>query len=344
MIACALALLATLLAQDTRPIKAASTGITWAESYEKAFEEANERGVPVLIAVIQDGEEANEDIWSNMMHDPKFVAATKRTVNLIANRGADKDHGEVEVKRAGRTAKVCGKFGGIPCIAHRRAEIGVFRDFARDGMLKTPMLIWSLPDQTIVAQLIDRHPLGDFLLAFEAAAKKSPNGLDEDEVDAVRAGLESAKTLRAAGETAKVVAFALPFAKRESQSRLIQQVQKLLTELEEAGKQEMAEVDALIAAKDYPKALDRYAAIAESYKGSMVERIARERLKDLNANPEVKAALKRLKAEDSARKLLERADALAAKGEAEKAKKLYDQLLKSFATTKAAEEYQARGK
>lgn len=344
MISCAFVLIAAVLAQDTRPTKAASTGILWAESYEKAFEEANERGVPVMIAVIQDGEEANEDIWANMMHDPKFVAASKHTVNLLANRGADKDHGEVEVKRAGRTARVCGKFGVIPCVAHRRAEIGVFRDFARDGLLKTPMLIWSLPDQTIVAQLIDRHPLGDFLLAFEAADKKSPNGLDEDEVEAVRAGLESAKTLRAAGETAKVLAFALPFAKRESQSRLIQQVQKLLAEVEETGKQEMAAIDALIAAKDYPQALERYAAIAVSFKGSMVERIARERLKELNANAEVKAALKALKAEETARKLLERADAHTAKGETEKAQKLYDQLLKSFATTKVADEYRARTK
>lgn len=342
MLTGAFVLIAALSMQDTRPTKAAASGITWAESYEKAFEEANERGVAVMIAVIQDGEEANEDIWANLMHDPKFVAATKHTVNLIANRGADKDHGEVEVKRDGRTARVCGKFGGIPCIAHRRAEIGVFRDFARDGLLKTPMLLWAQPDQTIVAQLIDRHPLGDFLLAFETADKKTPNGLTEDEVAAVRAGLESAKTLRAAGETAKILAFALPFAKRDSQSRLVQQVQKLLAEVEADGKNEMAAVDALVAAKEYPKALERYVAIAESYKGSMVERIARERLKELNANPEVKAALKKLKAEESAQKLLERADAHAAKGETDKAQKLYDQLLKSFATTKAAAEYQAR--
>lgn len=344
MLTCAFVLIGALLTQDTRPQPAASKGITWAESYEKAFEEANARGVAVMIAVIQDGEEANEDIWANMMHDAKFVAATRHTVNLIANRGADKDHGEVEVKRDGRTLRVCGKFGGIPCVAHRRAEIGVFRDFAADGMLKTPMLLWAKPDQTIIARLIDRHPLGDFLTAFEVADKQTPDGLTEDEVDAVRAGLESAKTQLAAGETTKVLAFALPFGKRQSESRLIQQVQKLLADVENGGKQEMAGVDALLAAKDYPAALARYAAIAETYKGSMIEKIARERLKELNANAEVKAALKQIKAEDAARKLLERADGLAKNGETEKAQKLYDQLVKQFAKTKAGEEYQARGK
>ncbi len=42
---------------------AVGEGIHFCESYDKAFEEANARGVPIMISIIQEEDDANDDIW-----------------------------------------------------------------------------------------------------------------------------------------------------------------------------------------------------------------------------------------------------------------------------------------
>ncbi len=334
----ALALLAGLAPAQAQDAK----GIVFCESYERAFQEATERGVPIMIAVIQDEEEANDDVWVNTLNAPEFIAATQHTVSIIGNRGKEDLHGAREDLRDGKKVKVCKKFGSISCADHIKAEVGIFRDFARDGMLKTPQVMLVLPDQTVITALIDRHPLEEFLAAFVQAEKKLPNGLTQAEYGTLRANLAESKAWLEQGDLARVIEFALPYAERKSNATLIQEAVGLLAKVEERGKAEMAAAEELITAKDYVNAVARLDEIVGRYRKSVIEKVAKERRATLVKNREVKAALNAAKRESTAREMLENADALRDAGHAERAEKLYQRLLETFADTRAAAELRNR--
>lgn len=335
----ALASVVLLTAANT----AACAGIIFSESYEKAFQEATERGVPLMIAVIQDDEEANDDVWHNTINAPEFVRATRGTVNLMANRGTQEMHGFKEVQIDGKPRKLCAKFGGISCTDHIKAEIQVFRDFARDGQISTPQVMLVLPDQTIVASLHDRHPMTDFLDAFKKAEKSLPGGLSHEEATEVRQGLRDSKVWLEQGEVQKVIKFALPFIERsKSGATLIQQVAGLMKEVEQLGRKELDLVETQLKEKQYAPAMERLDDLIRRYKKSIIESVAKERRTHLSRNRDVKAALVRAKKEAGARKILENADELKKQGQDSRAEKLYQRLRERFAETKAGQELQQR--
>ncbi len=321
---------------------AATEGIHFHESYDKAFEEANARGVPIMIAVIQDDEEANDDIWLNTMNAPDFVKATRRTVNVVGNRGDSDLHGFEEVEEDGKRRRICGKFGSIACNSHKKNEVGIFRDFARDGVVKTPMVMLVLPDQTIVRVLVDRHPMDAFLDAFEEAERKLPNGLDEEEAIGLRQEIAHARAWIDAGDVKSVIRFAEPFRERKTEAGLVKQALALLDEVEAVGKSEMKDAESLIAAKDFVEGMSRFDEIVDRYRGSVIEKVAKERRAKLSRNRAVKAALNQAKKEGAARKLLEQADGYVADGKADRAEKLYDRIRDRFADTEAGRELLAR--
>lgn len=317
--------------------------IIFCESYDKAFEEANERGVPIMIIVIQDDEEANDDVWHNTMLSPEFIRATEHTVNIVGNRGDQDVHGVEEVQVDGQARRVCKKFRTVNCLDHKKAEQGIFRDFAREGMLKTPMFLIVLPDQTIVQQLVDRHAMGEFLDAFKEAEKRLPNGLTHVEAAQVRRGLAESKAWIESGDVAKVIEFALPFQKRKTSAGLVQQVLALFERVSERGRQEMSAIEERIAKKEYVAAIDELEALAVRYRKSDIEKVGRERLATLMKNKDVKAAIAVAKREEAARKTLESADSLKEKGQDDRAQKLYERLLEKYPDTEAALEYKKRG-
>ena len=339
MIATSAVLATVVLATTTL---APTAGIVFSESYSAAFEEANERGVPIMITIIQDDEEANDDIWLNTMNAPEFLKATRGTVNIVGNRGDTDLHGFKEVEENGKRRRICGRFGSISCTSHKKNEVGIFRDFARDGVLRTPMVMLVLPDQTIVAQLIDRHPMVEFLGAFEKAKRKLPNGLQYDEAVTLKENLEEARGWIDAGEIQKVIKFAAPFQKRKTEAGLVKRALVLLDEVEEKGKGEMADAQSLIEAKDYANGMARYEALISSYRGSTIEKVAKERRAKLAKNRHVKAALAAAKKETTAKTLLERADDFESKGKGDRAAKLYQQIRERFAGTEAAKQLESR--
>ncbi|MFH0946096.1 MAG: hypothetical protein V2A76_12925 [Planctomycetota bacterium] len=335
----ALASLALLSLANT----ASGAGIVFSESYEKAFQEATERGVPLMIAVIQDDEEANDDVWPNTINAPEFVRATLGTVNLLGNRGTQEMHGYKEVEVAGKPRRLCAKFGGMSCMDHSKAEIQIFRDFARDGQIGTPQVMLVLPDQTIVAALVDRHPMPDFLEAFAKAKKMLPGGLTYEEAINVREGLKDSKVWLEQGKIDEVIKFALPLTERSgSGATLIQQAEALMKEVEQLGRKELELVETRLKEKEYAPAMELLDDLIRRYKKSMIEAVAKERRAHLSKNREIKAAIAQAKKEDGARKILESADELKEKGEDSRAEKLYQRLRERFADTKAGQELAER--
>jgi hypothetical protein len=215
-------------AKDLKPPPAAGPArVEWCESYEKGFEEANDRGVALMIAVIEDSEGASDGVRQSILASKEFIERSRHTVNLLANRAADAagtpvDHGVKEEKRGAETIKACGLFGSVTCAEHKRVEVGVFRDFAHDGILKTPMILITQPDQTIIAKLIDVNPVEAYLEAFAEARKKWPGGLTRAQAEEVRAQLAAGEESLAAGDVEPILKFALPYRKDGGKGRLVE--------------------------------------------------------------------------------------------------------------------------
>lgn len=316
--------------------------IHWAESYESAFEEANDRGVPLCLIVIQDREEANDDVWANTILSEDFVEATRYTVNVIGNRGKEEEHGTTLVGEGRAARKICRKFGEVTCLQHNKMEVGIFRDFAKAGEIRTPLILIVLPDQTVVAQFVDRNPLSSILSAFEKARKLMPDGLSWDETRELREKLGHAEEWLANGEVERVLEFAEPLSERKSKSRLIAEAVGLLHRVEDMGTRELKEVDELVASGSFVEAMTRLEDVARRYRGSAIEKVAKQTRGRLARDKEVKKALAAHKREARARELLEKADRLKAEGKEKNAQRIYDSILVNYSDTKAAEELRSR--
>ena len=317
--------------------------IHWAESYDSAFQEANDRGVPVVLIVIEDGEEANEDVWANILNTKPFIEACQHTVNVIASRGKEDEHGTRKEIIDGKERVVCNKFGGgIRCLTHNKMGTGIFRDFAKNGVIKTPQVIVTLPDQTIIGSFSDRNPLTSYTRAIDKARQKLPGGLSWDETIEIRRQLEEAETWMKEGDFQAVIEFTVPLRERGSEAGLVQRALLLLDRVEEAGTAALAEIDEQVAGKEYPAALERLQELREDFRGTDIAKVAKTRQAKLSKNREVKKAMAAHRREQKAAALLEKADSMLEKGKPDQAQRLLDQILDKFGDTEVAKTVRER--
>jgi tetratricopeptide (TPR) repeat protein len=147
----------------------------WKGTWDEAFEEAAHRNVPVLVACIQEDEEANDRIVAGLHIDGDFVkAAESRFIPVIASPST---HESRVVTTGEDVARVCGRFGTVTCSVHRRQEAVVRALLWEDGMVKTPAHIVLLPNKTEVGRLIDVHSTSAYLGLVQKAQATLGRGI-----------------------------------------------------------------------------------------------------------------------------------------------------------------------
>lgn len=179
----ALAFVATL------SLASAQGGVPWfAGTWEEAMKAAADRNVPILVAFIQDDEEANERIIDQFYGDKDFIEMCMRTVPVMANISS---HKPVEGP-GGRT--VCSKFGHVACSEHRNIEMAVRPLYFPDGTVVTPTHIVARPDGTEISRLIDVHSLNAYQGMVRGATSDLGKGLGLKEYEAVKSALAKARS------------------------------------------------------------------------------------------------------------------------------------------------------
>lgn len=169
----------------------------WRGKFADAFVEAKLRNVPVLIVIIQDGEEANERVVEGVLSHKSFVALTENTVPIICSR---MDHDTKAQQIDGRTLHVCTKFGHLACSTHRRQEAVMYRTLFGGKQLSTPQVMIMLPDQTVVDQVTDVAGPAAYAGAVKKAVKKIGRGLSRRAFVEAEKALSSARTALANNE------------------------------------------------------------------------------------------------------------------------------------------------
>lgn len=276
----------------------------WSGSYDGAFEEATRRNVPVLVAFIQDGEEANERIVSGLYTDPTFIKLCGKIVPMVTGI---KVHKPKKQKIRGKIESVCSRFGAVKCSRHKALELDARSELWPGGMVKTPAHIWVLPSGKVHSRLIDVHPSAVFVDTLRQIQRKIGPGISASAFRQGQALLEKARKAAAADELTVAMTALTELRGLVPVGPLNAAGQELRTEL-------VAKVDAVV--KDALRLHERGESLAALRKveGCLVATKgsdAHRRIKKLDASirrsKTGRAAVRVLRAEAKVRPLLERA-------------------------------------
>src|SRR5687768_13389 len=109
------------LGAQERPLRSnyPKDGIGWATTWKAAWQESIDRGVPMMVAFLQDENDDSKEQAETVFTDRKYIEASRMWVNVIAHPGTGH---QVEIERDGKRVPVCDRYWNIPCEAHAKAD------------------------------------------------------------------------------------------------------------------------------------------------------------------------------------------------------------------------------
>ncbi|MBX3462807.1 MAG: hypothetical protein KF830_06525 [Planctomycetes bacterium] len=152
-------LLAATLAMPQEPGRAADR-IEWQRTLADALAVQEATGLPLLVAVNMDGEVFNDRFAGTTYKDPKFVAATRGYVCVVASMDR---HTAADHDASGRRIE-CPRFPGCTCGEHMRIEPELFARWFR-GTRNAPRHLGVAKDGRV---LFDRYLDASMQTAIDA--------------------------------------------------------------------------------------------------------------------------------------------------------------------------------
>ncbi len=135
--------------------------IVWRPSFDEAFREAKDRGVPVLIAFNMDGESVCDSILKTHYQDPEIVALSRDMVCLIASAF---DHG-------GTDEVPCPRFSFMSCGQHRDIEMKARQTYLKTRTAVAPQHLICFPDGRLLTRREYMLPRRDLQKMMRGAAR-----------------------------------------------------------------------------------------------------------------------------------------------------------------------------
>ena len=149
----------------------------WRSTFDAAAKEAKLRNVPLLIVILQDGEEATERLIDGILSQKRFVEVTQSTIPIVCSKA---DHGSKKQVINGISREVCRRLGGCTCEEHQDLESRVFHEFFGGGEeVKTPQVILARPNLKVVSRILDVAGVRAYADAVKNCRKVMGPGLDE---------------------------------------------------------------------------------------------------------------------------------------------------------------------
>lgn len=308
-----------------------------------ARERARARNVPLVVFVIQEGEEANDRFRDAIWVDKKVIAAVRDVVVVLANDGKHEtkkiveERGEEKIER-----EVCARFETPTCLEHRRHFDPCFVEFNQEGLMRTPQMICLLPDGEMHERLIDVPPVSSVVATVQAASRKAGPGLSEKSYLEVRRLVEEGRrahkrgkwelSLRAWDDILALTQHGV-WADEATQTRA--EALKLMEE-------EIARALALLEAGSIVDGYARLLELRELYAETPVSKDLERTIRAAERNDDWKDAIKAYKRELAARELVAEIETLLAEDDERKAKGRMRRLLRLYEDTDAAAVAKAR--
>ncbi len=283
--------------------------IAWCIDFDGAFVEAEERNVPVILGIIQDGEAENERIVTETYTNRDYIRLTKMAVNLVGSRGTSANHGTVDGERDGRKMDFCAKFGGMRCFEHQDVEVAIFREFASDGEIHTPFHIILHPgDRRELGRFDDYVDRGSLSNAIRRAQRTIGVGLDPEEWQEVKVELAAAQEALAKKQYAVATKLYRKLADRDAGGTLLDRARADLDGLEEVGRRLYTEAEAAAGKKEWMEACTRIRTLETEFAGwRKLARDTKKLSRKVLRNPEAKEIALALEQEPEASEALAQA-------------------------------------
>ncbi len=307
----------------------------WSGEFDEAFRTAERRNVPLVLAIIQDGEEANERAVETVHKSPAFVKAARSAICLVANRSL---HASVK-DAAGRG--VCSKHGSNPCETHIRHEAKIVAEFT-DGTIQTPQHIFVTPSREVVERIFDIPGEGEFLVALQKAIRKVGPGLTEEQFVALEKSLAEAAAAMAENRLGEAVKLLLRVKAEAGRSALGREAAAHLAGAEARGQADIVRARESEGRGDVVGALRLLSATATELQGLDAAAAARKELIRMKATPAGRTAHQVIEKEERHRPDLERAVAAEKAGDYAKARDLLVKLADRAKGTAVGDDAAAR--
>ncbi len=309
--------------------------VDWCRSFDEAWVEASERGCPVVVFFIQDGEPENEAFVVETLRGQAFTVLSEKTVCLIASRGEPKAHRELKVRVGDVERTVCKKFGVVSCLEHQRIEKEAFLEFF-DGFIDTPHTLVCSPDRKVIDRFDDHVPPADVVGLVNRTLRNMGSSLTRSEFQKIRADLDEARKMvkdKRYGQSWKMLEGLV--TKKLSQT-LMEKVRQTLEEIRTEGSELLKDAEVKIRLEKFGEGVEILDQAITIFSGTDVERSAKKRLKEIKKDPRAKSAIKTFEKEKKARVLITEAEKLLRRRNFVKATGSYYRVLEFFADTKSA--------
>lgn len=312
-----------------------------AGSLDGALAEAEERNALVLCVLLQEGEEANDRFYSDVLCAAGFQTAAAPTLLLVAS---DADHPQIEIEELDEDGEpvrrsVCKRYRTPNCAAHQAHSKPIFDRYKSgsgdQAVLQTPLFAVLGPDGKTLEKLEDVAELEPVLGAVAKSAKAAGPSISREERVLTKAALQegdAALGRRAYGAAWNAFGSALewialgPLAERANAGRT--EVQRQLDEGRDAA---LAQLEAGEIETGWEGLRTLSAACADSELAGPLEKVLKTARKDKRWREEIR----RLENEAEARELVEEIREFLRADEERKALARVKKLVKRYSDTEA---------
>lgn len=297
-----------------------------------AIKSAQERNVPVLIHVVQEGEEANDRYRGTVLKDQDLVKRSKMAVVVVVNDGSH-DKRTIKIKRGEEvvTKKVCEHFFTPSCNDHKENWDRIFRRFNVEGEMKTPQALVLNPTGELAERIYaggDIPAISSFQTALKAVEKKIGPGLTLEQLVSIKrlsGEARSRENVKDWGGAWRKWSAVLAIQAKgkfatEAQDRQPAALTKLEEEVEAARK--------LCAEGTACQGYRQLVALVESCRETPLEKPIAKHVKAVERDKSIKDAIKRCKVELDAESLWDDAQEQFRAGKEKKGLALIKKLLK----------------
>ena len=328
-------------------------GPTWVPDLKKAFEKARERGHPILVWVNIDGEEQNKADQA-VMKNPEVLRAMKGY--LVAYGNNSDHHGSRDGTIDGKPAKVCSLAPGITCADHKRIIDQVYTTYSdvcvdKQSNLKAPVHFVVGPDGKVVLAInagtvasgFDAVAPGVMMKGLkEALAKSGGPGLSDEQFEALRKAVASARASVDQNRMSEAAKALSPFAQVKKKIAIVDEAGEVLKRVDREAAPKLAEGKSRLAAEPIP-AIAILEKVAADYPGTESAIAARKLVDGFRESPEGKKALKDVARDAEGRAELDKAWTLAESGKDDAgALRLLDGVARKYAGLPSGEEATSR--
>lgn len=316
----------------------------WLGDLASARVASRERNTPMIVVIIQEGEEANDRFREGIYKNARFIKVAAPTVVVLVNDGKHPSR-TVREERDGVTIEreVCAVLGTPKCADHKRNWLRVYQEFGDpEEPFRTPQVIAVLPNGKEHGNVVDVPPLSQVLALIEGARETAGPSLTPEQLLEIKGKLDTGRTMeksrlwvqayRAYARVLEITETSIfsdeARAGRERSLKHAQEELDLAWKWMEEGRVE----------DGYAKLL----ALKEELAGTPLDAPAKKKLKAAEKNKAwkegIKAYKRKLAAEEIWQKCLKALD----EGKQKSAERHAKTLLKKYADTPAGEKAKAR--